>query len=351
MARSWTSTPTLCILLLAFVSGFANAARLLDSVPTAVPAAQTLSSGQIPALVPSTNGQDDDVASGDDGVVDDSGRVSAGQPGGGPDDATDLPEADPIGAATATAPASAGPVTASPAGSGVAAGATGAPAMSFFMHDILGGTRPTTRAVTGIIASAQINGIPFSKSNNQIFPINGATPLPTTFINNYRNTLPFLAGLNGAQNSAILQNNGNSAVSGGGNQPFVTAGNLPAGATLQQLMFGSVTVIDDELTEGHELGSGVMGRAQGFYLASSLDGTSHTFAFTALLGHAEHGAEDTISFFGVHRTASLVSQVAVIGGTGKYENARGYATIEPMHQLDQHITDGVDTVFQFHVYL
>ncbi|CAM8943413.1 unnamed protein product [Rhodiola kirilowii] len=346
MARS----SIVCIFLLAFTLGFANAARILDSIPSNLP------SSQIPAIVPSADDQlpQDEVIGddNDDGVVDDSSRVSTGQPGPDDDDTIDPPEAAPVSAAstTPTTTAAATPAVTTTSSSGVAADGV-FPALSFFMHDILGGTRPTTRAVTGIIASAQINGIPFSKSNNQIFPINGATPLPTTFINNYRSTLPFLAGLNGAQNSAILQNNGNSAVNGGGNQPFVTAGNLPAGATLQQLMFGSLTVIDDELTEGHELGSGVLGRAQGFYLASSLDGTSHTFAFTALLVHEEHGAEDTISFFGVHRTASLVSQIAIVGGTGKYENARGYATIEPMHQLDQHITDGVDTVFQFHVYL
>uniref|UniRef100_A0A7N0VG57 Dirigent protein n=1 Tax=Kalanchoe fedtschenkoi TaxID=63787 RepID=A0A7N0VG57_KALFE len=144
-------------------------------------------------------------------------------------------------------------------GVAVAAGATGAAAMSFFMHDILGGTRPTTRAVTDL---------PHQWRHS--------TP------HHLHQHSPFLADSTVRKNSAILQNNGNGAVTGGGNQPFVTAGNLPAGSALQQLMFGSLTVIDDELTVGHELGSGVIGRAQGFYLASSLDGTSHTFAFTAM---------------------------------------------------------------------
>lgn len=120
-------------------------------------------------------------------------------------------------------------------------------------------------------------------------------------------------------------------------------------------MFGTVTVIDDELTEAHELGSAVLGRAQGFYLASSLDGTSQTIALTVLLHGGEHGhdeIEDAISFFGVHRTVSAESQIAVVGGTGKYENARGYATVETLlHQEDQHITDGVDTILHFNVYL
>ncbi|KAM1162172.1 hypothetical protein ACFX1Q_001987 [Malus domestica] len=116
-------------------------------------------------------------------------------------------------------------------------------------------------------------------------------------------------------------------------------------------MFGYVTVIDDNLTEGHELGSTVLGKAQGFYLASSLDGNSHTMAFTVLLHASEHDVEDTISLFGVHRTASPVSHIAVIGGTGKYENANGYAAIESLHQEDQHTTDGVDTIMQIGLYL
>lgn len=112
-------------------------------------------------------------------------------------------------------------------------------------------------------------------------------------------------------------------------------------------------MIDDELTEGHELGSGIIGKAQGFYLASSLDGTSQTLALTALLhgGEHEHDIQDTISFFGVHRTASHDSHIAVIGGTGKYEHAKGYATVETIHQEDQHTTDGVDTIVKFSVYL
>ena len=99
------------------------------------------------------------------------------------------------------------------------------------------------------------------------------------------------------------------------------------------------------------MGSAVLGSAQGFYLASSLDGTSHTLVLTALFHGDEHYVGDSISFFGVHRTGSPMSQIAIIGGTGKYENAKGYATIETLPQQDQHTTDGVETITQFNVYL
>jgi hypothetical protein len=269
----------------------------------------------------------------------------------------------PAGPITTTTPPS-GPAplvatsatVAKPAGSQTTT-ATTSPPLSFFMHDILGGSHPSNRIVTGIIARTEINGIPFSQPNNNFFPLQGGTPLVN--INNLNNLInpnnaPLLTGLTGTQTNTFLQNTGNNNnVANGNNQPFVTAGNLPAGSALQKLMFGSITVVDNELTEGHELGSAVIGKAQGFYLASSMDGTSHTMAFTVLLhGGENHGdVEDTISFFGVHRTATADSQIAIIGGTGKYENAKGYATVETLPQVDQHTTDGVDTIMHFNVFL
>ncbi|GFQ03572.1 dirigent protein 9 [Phtheirospermum japonicum] len=227
------------------------------------------------------------------------------------------------------------------------------PTLSFFMHDILGGSNPSGRAVTGIVANSDTNNLPFSKPNNQIFPINGGVPLNTIngAINN--NNAPFLVGLNGSPT-----NNGNNVISGGNNnnnnnnRAFVTPSQLPSGLTLQQLMFGSVTVVDNELTEGHELGTDVIGRAQGFYLTSSSDGSSHTVMLTAVFhgdGHDE--ILDTVSFFGVHRTATPVSHIAIVGGTGKYEEAKGYATIETLPHEDQHTTDGLETITHFTLYL
>ncbi|PIA38877.1 hypothetical protein AQUCO_02700228v1 [Aquilegia coerulea] len=233
--------------------------------------------------------------------------------------------------------------------------------LTFFMHDIVGGSTPSTRMVTGIVASSGVNGqLPFSKPNGGVFPVSGGVPLlnggNNGIINN--NNLPFLTGLgnSGTSSNTVYQNSGNNnAVSSGNRLPFVSGGQLPSGSTLQKLMFGSITVVDDELTEGHELGSSVVGKVQGFYLASSQDGSSQTMALTALLhgsgGQADHHDYDTISLFGIHRTAAPLSHIAIVGGTGKYENAKGYATIETLHQVDQHTTDGVETVLQVSVYL
>ncbi|XP_077214312.1 dirigent protein 25-like [Tasmannia lanceolata] len=222
------------------------------------------------------------------------------------------------------------------------------PPLSFFMHDILGGSNPSARVVTGIVSNSAVNGqLPFGKPNGAVFPINGGVPLANNnngITNN--NNIPFLTGLGGQTTSTMTQNNGNN---GGNGLPFVTSGQLPAGTNLQKLLFGTMTVIDDELTEGHETGSAVLGKAQGFYVASSEDGSSQTMAFTTMFENGSYA--NSLSFFGVHRTVSSECQVAVIGGTGKYVNAKGYATVKTVHPVDQHTTDGVETLLELTVYL
>ncbi|CAN0836976.1 Dirigent protein 24 [Linum grandiflorum] len=331
----------LLLLLVAAAISSANAARILDELnPATASSTATIPTIQIPAAA---------TAPGDD----DADEELADPP---------LPETEiPPPAAAVPSPVAdeEAPLSPTPVEEEIPIPAAGAPALSFFMHDILGGSRPSARVVAGIIARTDINGIPFSVPNNNIFPLQGGTPLlnPNN-INNLinPNTAPLMTGLNpsatSGQANTVLQNAGSSGVvnPATNSQPFVTAGQLPAGLTLQKLMFGSITVFDDELTEGHELGSAVLGRAQGFYLASSVDGTSHTMSMTLMM-HEHEGHEDTISFFGVHRNAAPVSSVAVVGGTGKYEDAKGYATIEAIQQEDQHVTDGVDTITHINVYL
>ncbi|KAG7653449.1 Dirigent protein [Arabidopsis suecica] len=224
----------------------------------------------------------------------------------------------------------------------------------FFMHDILGGSNPTARAVTGVVANAALSGqIPFAKPNGANLPVSNGVPTDNNnngILNN--NNVPLLVGLGGTT-SNILQNNGNNMLNG---LPVANGGQLPSGSSLQMLMFGTLTVMDNELTEGHELGSGLLGKAQGFYVASAIDGTSQTMAFTAMFESG--GYEDSISFFGVHRTAASESHLGVMGGTGKYVNARGYAIVKTFtgssgtqQQQPHQFTDGLETVLECTVYL
>jgi hypothetical protein len=217
------------------------------------------------------------------------------------------------------------------------------------MHDILGGTNPSARAVTGIVSNPAVSGqVPFAKPNGANLPINNGVPQNSNnngLINN--NNLPFLTGLGGTT-QPVVQNNGNN-FNNAFNLPLSNGGNLPSGSTLQQLMFGTITVIDDELTEGHDLRSSFVGKAQGFYVASSLDGTSQTMAFTAMFQSGHYA--DSLSFFGVLRTGVSESQLAIMGGTGKYVNAQGYAIIKIIPSTNQNTTDCVETLLEFVVYV
>ncbi|KAK3028717.1 hypothetical protein RJ639_038608 [Escallonia herrerae] len=222
-------------------------------------------------------------------------------------------------------------------------------ALSFFMHDILGGTNPSARAVTGVVTNPSANGqVPFAKPNGAVLPVNNGVPANngnSGIINN--NNMPFLTGLSGTS-SNVIQNNGNNNNNFNGGFGFPGT-QLPTGTNLGNLMFGTMTAFDDELTEGHELGSGLIGKAQGFYVSSSQDGSSQTMSFTVMLESG--GYADTLSIFGVHRSAVSESQLAVMGGTGKYVNAKGYATVKTFPAANQHNTDGLETLLEFTVYL
>ncbi|PWA83049.1 plant disease resistance response protein [Artemisia annua] len=198
--------------------------------------------------------------------------------------------------------------------------------LEFFMHDILGGSNPSAKAVTGAVTNPAVNGqVPFAKPNGANLPVNNGVQQNNNnngILNN--NNLPFLTGLGG------------------------TTSALPQGNALQQFMFGTLTVIDDELTEGHELGSGLIGKAQGYYVSSSIDGKSQTMAFTVMFMHGSY--IDSLSFMGVHRSAVAESQLAVMGGTGKYVNAKGHAIVKTFQGTNQN-TDGTETLLHFTVYL
>ncbi|KAG8387787.1 hypothetical protein BUALT_Bualt02G0057500 [Buddleja alternifolia] len=224
--------------------------------------------------------------------------------------------------------------------------------LTFFMHDILGGSRPSAIAVTGIVANPAVGGqVPFAKPNGAVLPVNNGIPTNNAnggIVNN--NNVPFLTGLSGfSSNIQSNNNNGNNFIGGGPGFPVLNSAQFPSGTTLQKLMFGTMTVFDDELTEGHELGSGLVGKAQGFYISSSEDGTSQTMSFTVMFTGG--GYVDSLSFFGVHRTAVAESHLAIMGGTGKYVKAKGFAVVKTLPGTNQHETDGVETLLHITVYL
>ncbi|XP_021813708.1 dirigent protein 25-like [Prunus avium] len=167
--------------------------------------------------------------------------------------------------------------------------------ITFLMRDVLNVTHPSSKSKP---ATTKVTSqLPFSKPLG-LFPPNGGIPLPETNPTTQSLDLPGIGLF------------------------------FPARATLQELEFGIVTLIDEDMFESSGFyGSQVIGKAQGIYVASSEDGSSHMMALTAYFADSEF--KDGLRFFGVHRTdVHEGSHIAVIGGIGKYVGANGYATVK-----------------------
>ncbi|KAJ9160024.1 hypothetical protein P3X46_025465 [Hevea brasiliensis] len=167
------------------------------------------------------------------------------------------------------------------------------PQITFLMQNVLNVTYPSPNPATTKFTSP----IPFSKPLGY-FPPNGGIPLPQS------NPMLPTTGVS-------MQNIGLS---------------FPASAALQEMELGSVVEIDENLFEGTIYGSLVVGKAQGIFVASSENGTSHMVAMTANFGKNE--SKDGLKFFGVYKRVVPESHIAVIGGTGKFHAANGYAVIK-----------------------
>ncbi|XP_075506188.1 dirigent protein 10-like isoform X3 [Primulina tabacum] len=351
--------PMISLFILALSISCATSARLLDEGDVAAPVvgssvspSTTITGTSVP--VGATTGSSVPAGTSIPGGAEVSTPVVGATTGSSVPAGTSIP-----GGAEVSTPVGATTGTSIPGGAAVSASPAAVPinsddhAFTFYMHDILGGTHPSALAVTGIVANPAVGGqVPFAKPNGAVLPVSNGIPTNNNnagIVSN--NNVPFLTGLSGFSSNILSnQNNGNSFIGGMPGFPVLNSAQFPSGTTLQQLMFGTMTVFNDELTEGHELGSGLVGKAQGFYLSSSQDGSSFTMAFNVMFASGSYA--DTLSFFGVHRAAVAESHLAIMGGTGKYVDAKGFAKVKTVLPVNtQHETDGMETVLEITVYL
>ncbi|KAH1075593.1 hypothetical protein J1N35_027921 [Gossypium stocksii] len=212
------------------------------------------------------------------------------------------------------------------------------PILEFYMHDILGGGSPTARPITGLLGNIYGGQVPFAKPVG-FLPPDGAVPIP-----NANGAIPTINGVTGLPLGTGLAGTAFAGNSNQNGQP-----QFPVGPDGLGLGFGTITVIDDVLTVSPDLGSQVIGKAQGVYVASSADGTTQMMAFAAMIEGGEYN--DNLNFYGVYKIGSAVSQVSVIGGTGKFKNACGIAEVRPLIPPGQHVTDGAETLLRVTVHL
>ncbi|XP_024311050.1 dirigent protein 22-like [Brachypodium distachyon] len=109
--------------------------------------------------------------------------------------------------------------------------------------------------------------------------------------------------------------------------PSPTAVQVARAATTNtsKTFFGTVTVIDDPLTAGPGLNtSRIMGRAQGTYVSAGKDTQAFLMNMNFVFAAGEH-AGSSVAIMGRSEVAAAVRELAVVGGTGKFRWARGYA--------------------------
>lgn len=155
-----TKLATICFFLLAiFIVGLGcvSSTRILfadeTGSATAVPLGTTTYDDETPSsAVPTASGTDSEDTV-DDGDVADAPL---------PDVIAPVADVAPVATPTDTSSDVAAPTTVGQQ-----------PQMTFFMHDIVGGSHPSVRTVTGVITSTDLNAVPFSKPANNIFPLTG----------------------------------------------------------------------------------------------------------------------------------------------------------------------------------
>ncbi|RYR63366.1 hypothetical protein Ahy_A04g021167 [Arachis hypogaea] len=199
--------------------------------------------------------------------------------------------------------------------------ATGKEAMiELYMHDLQGGSSPTARPVTGLLGNIYSGQVPFA------MPIGFNIPQGQTAVPNANGALPTVNGVFGIPLGTGLA--GTSFAGDSSNNNNQNNAQLQLGPDGLGLGFGTITVIDDVLTAQPELGSQIVGKAQGVYVASSADGSRQMMTFTALFEGGEYG--DSLNFYGLYKIGSAMSQLSVIGGTGKFKNASGFAELRAL---------------------
>ncbi|CAL5210749.1 unnamed protein product [Lathyrus oleraceus] len=90
--------------------------------------------------------------------------------------------------------------------------------------------------------------------------------------------------------------------------------------------FGLVTMMDDPLTSGPELSSKLVGKCQGFYASTSQDNFAFLMAMNLAFIEGEYNGS-TITILGRNPVQDKVREMPVVGGSGVFRFARGYAQL------------------------
>ncbi|KAJ8747695.1 hypothetical protein K2173_014378 [Erythroxylum novogranatense] len=110
--------------------------------------------------------------------------------------------------------------------------------------------------------------------------------------------------------------------------------------------FGSMNMIDDPLTEGPNLSSNLIGKAQGFYGSAAQDEISFIIVMNIVFTQGKYNGS-TITIVGSDPISSKVRELPVIGGSKIFRFARGYAEAST---YSVNLTSG-DAIVEYNLYV
>lgn len=88
--------------------------------------------------------------------------------------------------------------------------------------------------------------------------------------------------------------------------------------------FGATSIFDDALTEGPERTSNVVGKAQGMYSIAAQNDLALLMVMNFVFVQGKYNGS-SVSLFGRNHVVDDVREIPIVGGTGHFRFARGYA--------------------------
>ncbi|OAY27653.1 hypothetical protein MANES_15G004300v8 [Manihot esculenta] len=100
-----------------------------------------------------------------------------------------------------------------------------------------------------------------------------------------------------------------------------------SGPNFHILHFGTVAVVDDPVTEGASIESREIGRAQGTYINSQLDGKGLYMVFSLIFTDGEYKGS-TLEIQGSDIFSMKEREFGIVSGTGFFRFVKGYGTMQ-----------------------
>lgn len=110
--------------------------------------------------------------------------------------------------------------------------------------------------------------------------------------------------------------------------------------------FGAVVMADDPLTVAPERNSKLVGKAQGIYASAAQDEVGLLMVMNFAFTKGKYNGS-SLSLLGRNTVFSTVREMPIVGGSGLFRFARGYAQAKT-HTFD---TKTGDTVVEYNVYV